>query len=256
MVSPCTISQEQVAGLLRRLHPGKAPGVDGVTPEHLLFGSTPTLRAALARLLTGCLSQCTVPVSFSESVVVPLLKNPRLDQNCLDNYRPISITTSTSKLLELLILDELQSAFNPHDLQFGFIPRRGTAEASLLVGETIQQNRRNGLPVFAANMDARKCFDRIWHDGLFFRIKQHLSVKSWLLVVQWYHHLTARVKFGCKISEMFPVLRGTRQGAIVTNLRKYIFCTRCWKPWTTAAAVPSCINITYPRCAMQMTCFY
>ena len=64
-----TVSSEQVAGLLRRLHPGKAPGVDGVTPEHLLLGSTPTLRAALARLLTGCLSTCSVPATFAESVV-------------------------------------------------------------------------------------------------------------------------------------------------------------------------------------------
>ena len=40
--------------------------------------------------------------------------------------------------------------------QFGFISMRGTAEASLLVGETIQWNVRRGLPVFAANLDARK----------------------------------------------------------------------------------------------------
>ena len=105
--------------------------------------------------------------SFTESAVVPLLKNSQLDRNCLDNYRPISITTCASKLLELLILDELHSSFRPHDLQFGLILKRGTTEASLLVGETIQRNRRMGLPVFAADLDARKCIDRIWHDGLF-----------------------------------------------------------------------------------------
>ena len=176
VVSHRTVSSEDVAGLLHRLHTGKAPGVDGVTSEHLLFGSTPTLLCALARLLTGCLSSNAVPSSFTESAVVPLLKSSQLDPNCLDNYRPISITTCVSKLLELLILDELHSSFRPHDLQFGFILKRGTTEASLLVGETIQRNRRMGLPVFAANLDARKCFDRIWHDGLFYRLMQHLTL--------------------------------------------------------------------------------
>ena len=223
VVSERTVSPEQVAGLLRLLHPGKASGVDGVTPEHLLLGSTPTLRAALARLMTGCLSTCAVPATFSQSAVVPLLKNSHLDPNSLDNYRPISITTCASKLLELLILEELQSSFIPHDLQFGFISNRGTAEASLLIGETIQYNRRIGLPVFAANLDARKCFDRIWHDGLFYRLMQHLSSNYWLLVVNWYRHLTGRVIFGGNISEEFPVVRGTRQGAILSPTFANVF---------------------------------
>ena len=223
VVGDRTVSPEQVADLLRLLHPGKAPGVDGVTPEHLLFGSIPTLLAALARLLTGCLSSCTVPASFAQSVVVPLLKNSHLDPSRLDNYRPISITTCASKLLELIVLEELQSSFIPHDLQFGFISNRGTAEASLLIGETIQQNRRMGLPVFAANLDARKCFDRIWHDGLFYRLVEHLSANCWLLVVSWYRHLAGRVFFGGSISEEFSVVRGTRQGAILSPAFANVF---------------------------------
>ena len=212
-----------VAGLLHRLHTGKAPGVDGVTSEHLLFGSTPTLLCALARLLTGCLSSSAVPSSFTESAVVPLLKNSQLDPNCLDNYRPISITTCASKLLELLILDELHSSFSSHDLQFGFILKRGTTEASLLVGETIQRNRRMGLAVFAANLDARKCFDRIWHDGLFYRLMRHLSVNCWLLVVYWYRHLTARVSFSGTNLEKVPGCARDQAGChSLAGLRKCI----------------------------------
>ena len=86
-----------------------------------------------ARLLTSCLSTCTVTASFTHSVVVPLLKNSRLDPSCLDNYRPISITTCDSKLLEIFILDELKSPVIPHDLQFGLISNRDMGEAVLLL---------------------------------------------------------------------------------------------------------------------------
>ena len=162
-----TVTPDQVAGLLYRLPLGKMPGADGVTAEHLRHGCSPALLAALARLLSACLTACDVTASFSESVVVPLLKKSQLDPNCVDNYRPISLSTCASKLLELLVLDELEASFTPHELQLGFTSRRGTTEASLLASETVQWNRQRGLPVYAANLDAKKCFDKIWHDGLF-----------------------------------------------------------------------------------------
>ena len=131
-----TITAGQVAGLICRLHRGKAPGIDGITAEHLLHGQSTALLEALARLLSACMSTCSVPATFADSVVVPLLKKTQLDPNCLDNYRPITITTCASKLLEFVILDELNDSFVPHPLQFGFISHRGTEQASLLAGET------------------------------------------------------------------------------------------------------------------------
>ena len=169
-----TVTPDQVAGLLHRLPLGKVPGSDGVTTEHLRHGCSPALLAALARLLSACLTACDVPASFSESVVVPLLKKSQLGPNSMDNYRPISLSTCASKLLELLVQDELEASLTPHELQHGFTSRRSTTESSLLASETVQWNRQSGMPVYAANVDARKCFDKIWHDGLFERLASHL----------------------------------------------------------------------------------
>ena len=139
---PRTVTADQVAGLLRRLPRGKVPGADGVTSEHLIHGCSPTLLSALARLLSVCLTAGNVPAAFAESVIVPLLKKTQLDPSQMDNYRPISLTTCASKLLEILVLDELEANFTPHDLQLGFTRQRGTGEASILAIETIQWNRR------------------------------------------------------------------------------------------------------------------
>ena len=48
----------------------------------------------------------------------------------------------------------------------------------------------------------------------FYRLAEHLSTNSWLLVVHWYRSLTARIAFRGAISENFPVPR--RQGAILS----------------------------------------
>ena len=57
-------------------------------------------------------------------------------------------------------LDELHASFEPHHLQFGFISHLDTRQASMLAADPTQQNRYRDISVFAANLDARKCFDQ------------------------------------------------------------------------------------------------
>ena len=210
------VTETEVAALINRLSTGKSPGVDGVTTEHLIHGQSHALLSALARLLSECLNAGRVPSAFAHSTIVPLLKKSSLDPNCMDNYRPISITTCSSKLLELLLLDKLENSFVPHELQFGFVRNRGTAQASLLSGETVQWHLRRRMPVFAANLDARKCYDRIWHDGLLYRVAEHIDDQSWRLLLTWYRSLTARIAFSGQTSNSLGIERGTRQGAILS----------------------------------------
>ena len=238
------VSPEEVSGLLRRLKRGAAPGIDHVTVEHLLYGESRILLIVIARLLTACFASLSVPDTFSASVVTPLLKKVGLDPNCLDSYRPIALTSTMSKLLECLLLSELTESFSPSDLQFGFLENRGTSQASLLVTETAQWHVKRGSPVFAANLDARKCFDRIWHDGLFFRLRKLLSPRSWHLLVMWYRHLTAYVIYAGHRSGCFDITRGTRQGAILSPTLANVFFSalgeppRCYHAWCTCAWMP------------------
>ena len=211
-----TIKAEDVARLVPYLNRNASPGPDGVTAEHLLFGSSPALFQALAGLLTACLEEMRVPVCFTNSTVVPLIKKSGLDPDCADSYRPISLVCTVSKLLEMLLLNEIGCSFKPSDLQFGFLRNRGTREASLLVQETAQDHMSRRSPLFVANLDARKCFDRLWHAGVLLRASDHMSLRSWALLAFWYDQLTARVRFGDVMSDTFEVRRGVRQGALLS----------------------------------------
>ena len=87
----------------------------------------------------------------------------------------------------------------------------------------MQWHLNRGSPVFAANLDARKCFDRIWHDGLFFRLISLLNPRSWHLLVAWYRHLNAHVTYAGHRSDCFAIKRGTRQGAILSPALANVF---------------------------------
>ena len=134
--------------------------------------------------------------------------------------------STDSKLLELILLDEIDGSFRPSDLQFGFLCHRGTREASMLVQETAQHCLSHKSPLFVANLDARKCFDRLWHTAVLLRASDHLSRRSWALLAFWYTHLTARVRFGKVLSDAFAVRRGVRQGGVTIALpNKHISAT-------------------------------
>ena len=209
------ISTEEIARLLPKLNRSASPGPDGISAEHLLHGSSPALLEALSSLLTACLAEMRVPDSFAKSTVVPLIKKNDLDPNCADSYRPISLVSTVSKLLELILLEELSATFHPSELQFGFLCQRGTREATMLVQETAQHYLSRKCLLFVADLDARNA-DRIWHSGVLLRASDHLSRRSWALLAYWYGHLTALVRFSGVLSGSFDVRRGVRQGALLS----------------------------------------
>ena len=60
---------------------------------------------------TGCF-----PAEFKQAVVRPLLKKSGLDTAEMKNYRPVSILSFLSKLLEKVVQDRLQAFLDSSDL--------------------------------------------------------------------------------------------------------------------------------------------
>jgi len=80
---------------------GKAPGVDEIKTEHLLYAH-PIVTVLLCLLFNIMLKQGTVPSVFSDGIVVPVIKDRNGDIN---NYRAITLSSCTSKLLEMCLIE-------------------------------------------------------------------------------------------------------------------------------------------------------
>ena len=78
---------------------------------------------------------CVVPDSFTNGLLIPIPKKAGCDTSIPKNWRPIIvISTTLSKILEMYVLEESNThEFN--DLQFGFIPGRGTEIATVLLND-------------------------------------------------------------------------------------------------------------------------
>jgi hypothetical protein len=119
--------------------------------------------------------------------VKPLLKKPSLDPNHLKNYRPVSNLSFMSKVLEKVVLRQLQSYLTAHDLichsQSAYRPSHSTETALLKVTSDILTALDDGKVSVLTLLDLSAAFDTIDHAILLQRLKTDYgcsgSVLSW-----------------------------------------------------------------------------
>ena len=206
------ISESDIQTLLKKLELSSSPGIDGVTAEHLIYGNCNILRRHLSVLCSHIFNFTTVPAVLQTGVIVPILKKPTLNPNDPANFRPITVCSIYSKLIELLI--DIQDTAS--DTQYGFREKRGTDLCSVLLNDVISYFKFGKTPLFICSLDAERCFDKIWHDGLFYKLWGILHPTDWLLLYTWYRNLYAVVKWRRIYSKSFHMTRGTRQGSILS----------------------------------------
>ena len=114
-----------VQKLLQNLNPHKASGPDNI-PSRLLKETAAEIAPALTLLFQSSLQQGEVPENWKLANVTPLFKKG--DKNDASNYRPISLTSVCSKLLEHILHSQIMKHLENHtiltDQQHGFRKQR------------------------------------------------------------------------------------------------------------------------------------
>ena len=117
--------------------------------------------------------------------VVPVRK--KNEKNLKENYRPIS---PLSKILEKLIYESLYSYLERENLlnpnQSGFRPGDSTINQLLSITHSVFEafDCNPTLEVRSVYLDISKAFDRVWHEGLIYKLKRCGVSGNLLLLLQ------------------------------------------------------------------------
>ncbi|KAK3520314.1 hypothetical protein QTP70_021348 [Hemibagrus guttatus] len=163
-----TVAAEEVLQITRSCNPTTCP-LDPV-PSAMLQTISPDLLPFITTVINGSLTSGHVPTAFKKARVIPILKKPALDPSDISNYRPVSLLSFLSKILESVVCNQLSDYLmqnNLHDPnQSGFKAAHSTETALLAVTEKLHAARSAKLSSVLILLDLSAAFDRVNHKTL------------------------------------------------------------------------------------------
>ena len=211
-------TSNDICAAIKKLKSGKSPGLDKLSSENFKYASE-RLFVMLSLLYNACLLHGYLPKEVLDTVICPIIKDKKGCVNSMDNYRPIAITSVSSKILELLILHKCQNLLCTTDSQFGFKNKHSTDMGVFMLKQLIDYHTSLGSPVYICYLDASKAFDRINHFSLFEKLLKRKVLPLYVRLLRyWYSNQLFCVRWDGIVSSPFKVSNGVRQGGILSPL--------------------------------------
>lgn len=151
----------------------------------------------------------------------PLLKKPGLDQDNMKNYRPVSNLPFISKIVEKIVVSQLEEHMNQNslheNLQSAYRRHHSTETALVRVCNDILSALDQGLMVVLVMLDLSAAFDTIDHSILLQRFKHTFGINGNAL--NWFKsYLTDRYQTVCiegQLSTPVHLAYGVPQGSVL-----------------------------------------
>ena len=89
-----------------------------------------------------------MPNAFTQSLIVPLVKNKTGDFSDPNNYRAIALSTALSKIFEFILSPYVISYDNIDDYQYGFKQEHSTTMCTNVLKTVVNYYASHGSHVF------------------------------------------------------------------------------------------------------------
>lgn len=210
-------NEREVLEIIQNLKCKKSPGIDGVRAETLK-----EIKGEIVKPLTFLINQCLqtgcYPVVLKTSIIKPLHKSG--SKVSMENYRPISLLSNISKIIEKIIKCRLCNFLKKYNIlsgrQYGFREGRSTEDAILELTSSIYESLDKKIPTISIFLDLSKAFDTVSHNKLLDKLYMygirgtvHDLIKSYLTDRRQY------VQIGEIFSRPEIITYGVPQGTVL-----------------------------------------
>ena len=211
------IPESTVFRHLCQLPTHKATVVQNGLTNRLLKAIAPAITESLTHLFILSVKTHAFPSDWKHALVNPIFKNRR-DKQLPSNYRPVSIP-ALGKILSdniqtTFLLKYLEEYHLLSNLHFGFRASLSTTKQLVYITHQCISNLNSKKDTLAVFMDFHKAFDRVWHNGLLYKLGKlgiSHSALSWLQ--DYMTNRTLSVKVGQSHSPDYQLSAGVPQGS-------------------------------------------
>ena len=205
---------------LKSLNKTKSTGLDGL-PAKFLNDSAESINIQVSHLVNLSIKSCTVPTEMKNAKVIPLYKKEsKFD---VSNYRPVSVLSALSKILERVVYDQLEKYLTDNNLMYefqsGFRSQYSTDTCLIHLTDYVRNETSQGNYTGMVLIDLRKAFDTVNHEILCSKLKSiGLNKNS----VEWFSSYLGNrqqlVECNGTKSEFADITCGVPQGSILGPL--------------------------------------
>jgi len=247
----CEITAREITEAIHHLKRGKSPGPDCVTAD-MLKSSEHLIHPFLYKLFNKLFYLAHHPKQWSESTIVYSFKGG--SSNDLNHYRPISLTSLTSKACMYVMNQRIQRWCSHnnvlHEDQAGFRSGYSTFDNMFTLFGVIQKYLGRNKKLYVAYVDFAKAFDSVRRPKLWdalYRIGIRGRMFRMLRAV--YSEVSARVRTQHDLSDPFECPQGLKQGCLASPglfnlLVNELICTIKQKGKHGVQLTPDCVLYT------------
>ena len=216
---------QKVQDFVKNMKNSKAPGIDKI--HNRLLKNLPERGIKnIHFIICLCLKMSYFPEKWKNAKVVAIHK-PGKDPTKSSSYRPISLLSSISKLLEKAYLYQINRHLDNNNIlpdeQYGFRAFRSTThqltKSTIQIKMKLTQKSSTGMIL----LDVEKAFDRVWHLGLIYKL---IQIKLQPNIIKIIHSFLMNRKFFVEIngrksanhSIPFGVPQGAASSPILYNI--------------------------------------
>ena len=220
-----TVNERDILKIIDDLKTKTSSGYDGISTK-LLKECKHELLGPLTRLINTSLTTGIFPDALKLARVLPLHKKG--ENTKFDNYRPISLLPTFSKIYERVIHSQLKDYFTSNKLfnisQYGFREKHSTELAAAELIDRIIKSLDSGKKSIAVFMDLSKAFDTIDHEILLYKLKHYgLADPALNLILSYMTGRKQYVDFNGYLSDRQFLSTGVPQGSILGPLLFIIY---------------------------------
>lgn len=204
-------------------------GIDEI-PLKIITQSFSSICEPLCDIINASLSTGSFPSAMKHAIINPVHK--RGDTSSVGNFRPISLLTTFSKILEMVVFHQLLSFFKKHNLfnknQHGFLAGKSTVTALFEFTEMVLSMFEEGNMICGLFLDLTKAFDCMSHSILLDKL-YHYGIRG--IAHDWFgsyldgRQQTVRLNSsqGLIYSDSMTINIGVPQGSVLGPLLFLIF---------------------------------
>ena len=178
------ITENELENEIKSMDSSKSPGYDNISNKILKL-TAKEISKPLTHIFNLTFQNGDIPEKLKLAIVTPIFKAG--ENNKYENYRPISVLSCFSKLLEKLMYKRLIDFIDKNQIlskhQYGFRKNRSTELAIIELVDKIAKGIDQGKYTLGIFLDLSKAFDTINHKILIKKL-EHYGIRG--ICLKWF----------------------------------------------------------------------